>query len=255
VEKDSIRVLILEDDPMVQEINKQFIERVPGFVVVGIAANGAEGLKLVEELGPDLIIIDIFMPIQDGVKTLLALRATKQAVDVIVVTAAKDKNTIQSMLRNGAMDYIIKPFQFERIKQSLENYREYRSQIAGESATSQDEVDQLLFRRGVEPSRETEQSSVAQARSVLPKGLHAVTLEQIIRQLEKECEPLSADDVAERIGIARVTARRYLDYLEKSGSVKIDVTYGGIGRPTNRYVRVAPQDEGSKGGRARHDRL
>ncbi|GAB1534046.1 MULTISPECIES: response regulator [Brevibacillus] len=250
-DNDHIRVLIMEDDPMVQEINKQFIERVPGFVVVGIAANGADGLKLVKELTPDLVIIDIFMPIQDGVKALMELRAAKHAVDVIVVTAAKDKTTIQSMLRNGAMDYIIKPFQFERIKQSLENYREFRRRIDLEGTASQDEVDQLLFRK----SREKEQADTTPARAVLPKGLHAVTMEQIMRQIEKESQPLSADDVAERVGIARVTARRYLDYLEKSGSVRMDVSYGGVGRPTNRYVRVTPQDAGGTGGKERHGRL
>lgn len=250
-DNDNIRVLIMEDDPMVQEINKQFIERVPGFVVVGIAANGADGLKLVNELTPDLVIIDIFMPIQDGVKALMELRAAKHAVDVIVVTAAKDKTTIQSMLRNGAMDYIIKPFQFERIKQSLENYREFRRRIAWEGTASQDEVDQLLFRK----SPEKEQSDSTAGRGVLPKGLHAVTMEQIMRQIEKESQPLSADDVAERVGIARVTARRYLDYLEKSGSVRMDVSYGGVGRPTNRYVRVTSQDAGGTGGKGRHDRL
>lgn len=240
---------------MVQEINKQFVERVPGFVVVGIAANGADGLKLANELAPDLIIIDIFMPIQDGVKALMELRAAKQAVDVIVVTAAKDKTTIQSMLRNGAMDYIIKPFQFERIRKSLENYREFRQRIDCEGTASQDEVDQLLFRRSAEPTPEKEQPDANQGRAVLPKGLHAVTMEQIIRQIEKESQPLSADDVAERVGIARVTARRYLDYLEKCGSVRMDVSYGGVGRPTNRYVRVTPQDTGGTGGRERHARL
>ncbi len=250
-DNDNIRVLIMEDDPMVQEINKQFIERVPGFVVVGIAANGADGLKLVNELTPDLVIIDIFMPIQDGVKALMELRAAKHAVDVIVVTAAKDKTTIQSMLRNGAMDYIIKPFQFERIKQSLENYREFRRRIDWEGTASQDEVDQLLFRK----SPEKEQADATVGRAVLPKGLHAVTMEQIMRQIEKENQPLSADDVAERVGIARVTARRYLDYLEKSGSVRMDVSYGGVGRPTNRYVRVTSQDAGDTGGKGRHDRL
>ncbi|ELK41329.1 putative C4-dicarboxylate response regulator DctR [Brevibacillus agri] len=250
METDSIRVLVVEDDPMVQEINKQFIERVPGFTVVGMAANGADGVWMVQELGPDLVIMDIFMPIQDGVKALAELRAAGQDVDVIVVTAAKDKATIQAMLRGGAMDYIIKPFAFDRMKKSLETYREFRQKIEQAGAASQDEVDQLLFRGASE--REEEQARSASAGtgsklSPLPKGLHAVTLEQIIRQLDNEDQALSAEDVAERVGIARVTARRYLDYLEKAGMVRIDVSYGGVGRPTNRYVRVDEHETG--GGR------
>lgn len=227
--KEKIQVVVIEDDPMVQEINRQFIERVPAFKVVGMAANGAEGVRLVKTLQPDLVVMDVFMPVQDGIKTLTELRASNQAVDVIVITAAKDKATIQAMLRNGAMDYIIKPFQFERMRQALENYREYRKQFEREGVASQDEVDQLLFRKSAEHAKEA---------GALPKGLHAVTLEQILRHLETEQASLSAEDVAERVGIARVTARRYLDYLEKVGRVRIDVIYGGIGRPTNRYVLV-----------------
>ncbi|WP_269084357.1 response regulator [Brevibacillus choshinensis] len=233
---DFIRVVVIEDDPMVQEINTQFIERVPGFQVVGVAANGAEGVKLVAELIPDLVMMDVFMPVQDGIKALVELRVRDQAVDVIVITAAKDKPTIQSMLRNGAMDYIIKPFAFERIQQSLESYRQYRQQIALDGTASQEEVDQLLFRKSIEkPSKPVEPVRETEA---LPKGLHAVTLDQIERHLEKENKSLSAEEVAERVGIARVTARRYLDYLEKVGKVRLDVSYGGIGRPTNRYMRV-----------------
>ncbi|MGN7470841.1 response regulator [Brevibacillus sp. SAFN-007a] len=240
---DSIRVLVVEDDPMVQEINKQFIERVPGFVVVGMAANGADGVRMVQELKPDLVIMDIFMPIQDGVKSLVELRAAGQDVDVIVVTAAKDKATIQAMLRGGAMDYLIKPFAFARMKKSLETYREFRQRIEQAETASQAEVDQLLFRGASERDDEEEWSARAGGKlDSLPKGLHAVTLGQIIRQLDNEGQALSAEDVAERVGIARVTARRYLDYLEKMGLVRIDVSYGGVGRPTNRYVRVGAQE-------------
>jgi two-component system, CitB family, response regulator DctR len=223
------RVVVIEDDPMVQEVNRQFIERVPSFRVVGAASNGAEGVALVEQLKPDLVIMDIFMPVLDGVRTLQKLRSTNQAVDVIVITAAKEKPTIQAMLRNGAMDYIIKPFKFERIQQALENYRAFRQQLEQEGTVSQAEVDQLLFRKAAESAREAEP---------LPKGLHMHTLEQIVRQLREEKHPLSAEEVAERVGIARVTARRYLEYLEKSGRVKRNVAYGGVGRPTNRYVLV-----------------
>ncbi|MFP3388712.1 response regulator [Brevibacillus sp. SIMBA_040] len=239
MEQDNIQVVVIDDDPMVQEINRQFIERVPGFLVVGVAANGVEGIKLVDELAPDLVVIDVFMPVFDGIKTLMQLRATDRAVDVIVITAAKDTATIQTMLRNGAKDYIIKPFQFNRIKQALENYREFRQQIRRDGMASQDEVDMLLFGKISDPAKDT--TEPVRDMAVLPKGLHAVTLEQIVGHLAKESHSLSAEDVAERVGIARVTARRYLDYLEKGGRVRLDVVYGGIGRPTNRYLLVSQQ--------------
>lgn len=63
-----------------------------------------------------------------------------------------------------------------------------------------------------------------------------MTLTKIPTFLTQIQKPISAEEVAEGVGIARVTARRYLDYLEKRDKVKMDVQYGGIGRPINRYV-------------------
>ncbi|WP_019121917.1 response regulator [Brevibacillus massiliensis] len=225
----TIRVVIVEDDPMVQEVNRQFVERIPSFTVVGVAENGKEGVRLVKELRPELVIIDIFMPDQDGIETLKQLRSLNEPVDVIVITAAKDKETIQLMLRNGAIDYIMKPFQFERLKQALENYRRLRSQLKQGEFSSQAELDQLLF--GKHPVSIEEQNH-------LPKGLNALTLQQVILFLTQQTRSLSAEEVAEQVGIARVTARRYLEYLEKTGRVCRDIRYGGVGRPTNRYLIV-----------------
>jgi two-component system response regulator DctR len=229
MESKTFRVIVIEDDPMVQEVNRQFIERVPSFQVVGTAGNGAEGVELINQLQPDLVVMDVFMPVLDGVKTIQQLRQANKPVDVIVITAAKDKSTIQAMLRNGAMDYIIKPFKFERMQQALQNYRNFRMQMEQGETISQEEVDQLLFRKGRDSSISMEE---------LPKGLNVMTMQQILQQLAKQNSRLSAEEMAERVGIARVTARRYLEYLEKAGKVSRDVEYGGIGRPTHRYVIV-----------------
>ncbi|MFP3339069.1 FaeA/PapI family transcriptional regulator, partial [Micrococcus sp. SIMBA_131] len=69
----------------------------------------------------------------------------------------------------------------------------------------------------------------------IPKGLNHQTMKQIILYIDKQAKPLSAEEAADGIGIARVTARRYLDYLQKSGKVQLDIQYGGVGRPLNRY--------------------
>lgn len=60
--KEEISVLLIEDDPMVQEVNKEFIASVPGFTIIAAAGNGEEGITLAKELQPDLVILDIFMP-------------------------------------------------------------------------------------------------------------------------------------------------------------------------------------------------
>lgn len=220
------RVLLIEDDPMVQEVNRQFVEKVAGFEVIGIANNGREGLELIGGLQPDLVIMDIFMPLLDGIETLQHIRAQSFPVDVIVVSAAKDMPTIQNVLRNGAVDYIIKPFKFERIKQALEKYKMYRQRFIDNRLMTQNELDQLILGNDI---------SVGNEHETLPKGLHVITLNQVILYMKDHGSSLSADEVADHVGIARVTARRYLDYLEKRGTLERDVQYGGIGRPINRY--------------------
>lgn len=224
-----IKVLLIEDDPMVQEVNKQFIERVEGFVVIDKASDGQDGIEKVKRLNPDLVILDVYMPKQDGVEVLYQLRKEQQDVDVIVITAANDKETIKKMLQNGAIDFIIKPFKFDRIKKALDNYKSYVTRIeSDETVISQKQLDELILKKKHDENTETFNE--------LPKGLNKSTLEQIIYFLKGQKEVKSAEDVAEGIGIARVTARRYLEYLKESNIIELDVKYGGVGRPINRYI-------------------
>ncbi|WP_309241392.1 response regulator [Domibacillus sp. PGB-M46] len=220
-----IKVLLIEDDLMVQEVNKEFINKVDGFEVIGIAGNGREGMELIRRLSPDLIIIDLYMPLMGGLETLHLLRQENIQVDVIVITAASDIDTVRQVIQHGAFDYIMKPFKFERMKQALEHYQSVQNRLSEKGRISQEELDSLLFQKAGGPD-EAEQ---------LPKGLNAVTLQKIVSHLQKTDQPLSAEEVAEGVGAARVTVRRYLDYLEKSGKVKINIQYGVIGRPINRY--------------------
>ncbi|CAG7656533.1 response regulator [Paenibacillus allorhizosphaerae] len=236
-------VLLIEDDPMVQEVNRQFVERVEGFQIAGVAASGTEGLELIRKLRPHLVILDIFMPLQDGIETLTQIRKEQLYVDVIVISAASDRRTIERMLQNGAFDYIIKPFKFERVKQALEHYRQMKEALKGEQSATQNELDRMLF--GGSRSSAADETAVSELLAAeLPKGLQAVTLKQIVQYLLGQSLPLSAEEVAEGVGIARVTARRYLDYLEKSGQVRLDLQYG-VGRPVNKYVLTSS----SKGSR------
>jgi two-component system, CitB family, response regulator DctR len=164
--KKEIKVLLIEDDPMVQEVNREFIESVTGFCVVAVASNGEEGIKLVKELTPDLVILDIYMPKKDGIKTLQEFRKQKLEADVIVVSAAKDSETIKLMLQNGAMDYIIKPFKIQRIQQALEKYRKYRTSLNASEMISQEQLDLLLY----------SEHSAKITDNNLPKGLNEFTL-------------------------------------------------------------------------------
>lgn len=218
-----IKVLLIEDDPMVQEVNRQFIERVEGFKVIAIAGNGKQGMKLAKEKKPDLVLLDIFMPEQNGIDTLKQFRRSELDIDVIIISAANDTNTIRDTIHHGAIDYIIKPFKFDRLVLALNKYKVFRRQFTGKEKAEQHEIDAWVSQH----SRDTN--------DVLPKGLNQGTLTEVISFLSSQDCPVSAVETAAHIGIARVTARRYLDYLGKMEQVRIKLQYGDIGRPVNRY--------------------
>lgn len=223
-----IDVVLIEDDPMVRQVNRQFLEQIEGIRIVGVAKDGIEGVEQLKTLAPDVALMDIFMPEQDGIKTLQQIRDQGLPVDVIAVTAANDMKTIEKMLQLGVYDYIMKPFTFDRMKQTIQQYLAYKAYITKKEALNQDELDQLLH-----PTRETDHYHDA-----LPKGLNGATLQKIIQFIGEQTGAVTAIEVAQGVGLARVTARRYLDYLEKQRQVVIDIQYGGVGRPVNQYRLV-----------------
>lgn len=218
-----IDVLIVEDDPMVVEVNRSFVNAVPGFRVAGVARTGREAVDIVKTMKPDLILLDIYLPDIDGVSALQEIRRLDLPTDVIVVTAAQDARTIQNVFRYGAIDYIIKPFKFARIKSALSCYATLHNRFKHQTKMNQAEVDNIAKSRGQQFDEE------------IPKRLNELTLKQVYLYLLKEGKSLSAEEVAEGVGLARVTARRYLDFLEKSGKIILGMQYGSIGRPINRY--------------------
>jgi len=231
IQLEIIKVLLIEDDPMVREVNRQFIECVNGFEIVGTAANGVEGFEKICTLKPDLVFMDIFMPEQNGIDTLRKIRKENISVDVISVTAANDMPTIQTILHLGVYDYIMKPFTFERMEQTLQNYRQFKQKVIGVQDITQQELDELMRKGQTEQQIEKLDHSLTE----LPKGFNRATLDKVLNYL-RECQTgASADEVASAIGVARVTARRYLDYMEKRNLIKVDIQYGSVGRPINQY--------------------
>ncbi|MEO4052323.1 response regulator [Solibacillus sp. CAU 1738] len=225
-------VLLIEDDPMVREVNRQFIERVEGFEIIEMARNGLDGIEKIKELQPHLVLLDIYMPELDGMEALRLIRQQNLLVDVIAVTAADDLQTIQKMMHLGLFDYIMKPFTFERMEQTLLKYRTYKEQVAGIDHLTQKEFDDLM-QQG--QAKEIPQTITRHEEHELPKGFNRTTLDKVLNFLKETKSGASADEVAAGIGVARVTARRYLDFMEKRNLIKVDVQYGSIGRPINQY--------------------
>lgn len=223
-----LRVLVVEDDPVVGDINRVFVERVDGFKVVGIARCVDEAVEAVKRLRPDLVLLDIYMPGGDGLQVIKQIRRTEVDVDVIPITAARSSSVVRELMRNGAVGYVVKPFKFERFAAALNAYRRWRASLDGESTLTQAEVDRL--RRLLSVPHQDD----------LPKGLDSLTLKAITDLLEQRRDFLTAEEVAEQVGASRVTARRYLEYLAEVGQVEVKLTYGTVGRPVRRYQFLDP---------------
>lgn len=218
-----IKVLIVEDDPMVAYLDEKYINAVQGFEVIDKVSNGEDAIEVLSKNKYDLIILDVYMPKVDGIELLKEIRKKFLDVDVIFVTAAKEHEIIDQALKLGAVDYLIKPFEFERFKKALKNYLIRHELLINAGTINQKDID-FLTKIHLETSTE------------LPKGLHELTLKKIKDVIkENNQEYLSADEVADFAGVSRVTARRYLEYLESIVFVECEIKYGTVGRPSYVY--------------------
>ena len=218
-----IDVLVVDDDYMTASVHRAYTERVAGFKVVGEAHTGAEALALVEQQHPQLVLLDIYLPDITGLDVIRHLRARQTPVDIIAVTAAKDVDTLRTAMQGGVIHYLVKPFLFDTFRDRLERYAALRGRFERMRDTSQEEVDRLfsLLR--------------AQGRGGLPKGISAPTLALVLDTVRDATGGITAVDVSQQAGISRGTARRYLEYLEKTGTIQLTLRYGTTGRPEHLY--------------------
>lgn len=224
-----IRVLIVEDDPMVAEFNRRYLARAEGLELVAVASSGDEALAVLGREAVDLVLLDIFMPGKTGLELLGEIRRAGCGVDVILVTAATDRDSIQQALQYGAVDYLIKPFEFERLNASLAAYRERAKLMRQNAVLSQDDLDRRILHKDLPVQVE------------LPKGLDRNTLRHIWTKITAAgTAAFTTEDIARTAGISRVSMRKYLDFLARQGFLDVAVAYGAIGRPVYKYRCVNP---------------
>ncbi|MFF6998350.1 response regulator [Streptomyces sp. NPDC008313] len=223
-----IEVLVVDDDTRVARVNAAYVGKVPGFRVAGEAHNAAQALRALEELpGVDLVLMDHYLPDDTGLSVVQEMRRRGHQTDVIMVTAARDVSTVQAAMRQGAFQYLVKPFAFAGLRAKLEAYARLRRTLDGGGEAEQTEVDRIFG------------ALSADSEPGLPKG-HSPTTADLVRRALMDAEgPLSAQEVAERTGLSRQTAQRYLKLLERTGRARLSLRYGDAGRPEHRYVWAA----------------
>lgn len=221
-----LNALIVEDDPMVAAINRRYLEKTEEFNLVGIVSNGADALRFLQDAPVSLVLLDVFMPGLDGLSLLREIREKHPSVDVIMVTAARSSVDIQTALRFGVIDYIVKPFTFERFQAALIAYRERMRLLH-----SAEELDQELLDRRILTQKHQEQHS--------SKNIDPVTLQLVREALSRYEGEFSVKDVVPLVGISRVSLKKYLEHLEAEGCIGSRLVYMPIGRPVTMYQWVA----------------
>ncbi len=222
-----IRVVVVDDDFMVAKVHSAFVARVPGFTVAGVAHSGTEALRTVAELRPDLVLLDIHLPDMNGIEVLRRLREIEPDVDVLVISAAKEVDTVRTALRGGVVNYLLKPFDQEALRERLEQYATAHVPLATAPVIAQSDLDRIFGGPRAEPQ--------AAGDVRLPKGLSPESAELVGRAL-RDAEEVSASECAERTGLSRVSARRYLEHFVESGQAEVRLRYGVAGRPQRRYA-------------------
>lgn len=221
------RVLIVEDDPMVAMINEQYVNRSKSFSVIGKCRNGKAALEFLKKNEVDLIVLDVYMPQMDGFETLRQIRRQQIPVEAIMVTAANDRESLEEALRLGIIDYLVKPFTFDRFRMALDKFVAQNDALKELDTLNQKSIDFII------------DSSRKKSGEVYPKGIQEKTLRLILAHLrEADGEWLTGDDIAARAGLTSVTVRRYMGYLVECGLAAGEMNYETGGRPCMLY-RVA----------------
>ena len=221
-----IRVIIVEDDPMVSQLNAQYLSQFPQLQVEAEFSNGRDALEYLKNNEIQLAVVDMYMPMLNGLELLRSIRSSGIQTGVIMITAATEMSVVEEALRLGIEDYIIKPFSFSRLQEAVQKYLGRMSLVKSNKRADQAVVDKLLSSDFSKEDRSRD----------LRKGLNGKTLQSIERLLREERDQAhTCESISQSSGLSKVTVRNYLNYLIETGQLESSIDYGTGGRPRVLY--------------------
>jgi response regulator of citrate/malate metabolism len=225
----------VEDDPMVRDINERFLKKVEGYALYKSVNSIEKAKEIILKKNLDLILLDVFFPQGRGIELLKWIRKENLKCDVILITADKNVETVEEAFRYGAVDYIIKPFKFERFEEAMNQYKARKRNFKNIDNAEQEMIDKFTLNSKKNTQKENYVNEY--------KGFSQHTYKKLVEAIKKmKYKTFTAQEVAKEIGVSRITARRYLDHLEREQKVVLELEYGNVGRPKNKYRLIGDED-------------
>ncbi|GAA0085949.1 response regulator [Clostridium sp. MB05] len=222
-----VKALIVEDDPMVALINRKYLEKIGNIKVYGPVISEEEIIELLKKETIDLIFLDVFLPQKSGIEILKSLRTKEYLVDIIMVTAANSIEDLERAFSYGIIDYLVKPFEFERFEEAFNKFKLKYEVFNRSGNLTQKEIDSMHGKSTCRQSTE------------LPKGLNTRTLERIEEFLKDNSNRIwTLREIARELNVSNVTIKKYMDYLESIDKICVKITCGNVGRPELKYSIV-----------------
>ena len=210
--------MIIEDDTMVLNIIKEFLIKMGHVEISCTAGTLASAKRKLTENTVDLVLIDIYLPDGNGLDFLKWVRAENINTDAIMITADQRSISLETARRYGVYDYILKPFKYERFEEAINNFMSKKNLLSSKENIHQKIADQIIT--DVDTSTNWQNQ----------------TYESILEYLKNNSEQyFTSSEIAKELGISRITARKYLEALELKGALEMELSYGSVGRPKNKY--------------------
>ncbi len=135
---DPIRVLIVDDHAIVRSGLMLFIQTCTDFELIGEAANGQEAIQVCQETNPDVVLMDIMMPVMNGIESTRVIRQNHPDTQVVALTSFENESSVPEMLRAGAISYVLKNISVDDLAEAI------RSAHAGKSTLSDEVLESLI---------------------------------------------------------------------------------------------------------------
>lgn len=218
-----MKILIIEDDPMVAMIHKEYFKRKEISNDLNHVSTLEEAKEFLANSDTDLIILDNYLADGQGIEFLPELKG----YPIIMITAANDVQTVEAALTNGVVDYLVKPFTYERFSQAIDKVQDYMKLLSKEKI-NQDLIDDYLNSGRVEEEDDS-----------LPKGLSRITLKKVLENIKEQETGFTTQQVADALDISRITIRKYLNHLVNINVLSEDAEYYTSGRPVSVFTVVS----------------